>query len=188
MKKAITVFCAAILAPAILHASGADTDIQQAEKAAAAFGGALKSELVTAMQSGGALEAIEVCHVRAGEIAGTVSAETGMNVSRVSAKNRNPANAANDWQMDVLRSFDERKNAGEDAATLTWSETVETGNGTEFRYMKAIPAAGICLQCHGTAIAPEVSAKLRQLYPDDKAVGYSEGDIRGAFLVTRLLD
>lgn len=54
--------------------------------------------------------------------------------------------------------------------------------------MKAIPTAGLCLQCHGTAINPEVSAKLNELYPHDKAVGYREGDIRGAFLVTSKLD
>lgn len=188
MKRAIAGLCAALLIPAGLHASDDDTQIEQARKATAAFGGALKSELVRAMQSGGALEAIEVCHTRADEIAETVSKDTGMDVSRISSKNRNPANAANDWQLAVLRSFDERRKSGDAPAALTWSETVDTASGREFRFMKAIPTAGLCLQCHGTAINPEVSAKLNELYPHDKAVGYREGDIRGAFLVTSKLD
>ena len=54
--------------------------------------------------------------------------------------------------------------------------------------MKAIPTDGLCLQCHGTAIPAEVADKLAELYPHDKAVGYREGDIRGAFVVTSLLD
>lgn len=189
MKKTAAGLCAALLMPAGLLASGGyAAEIEQAKKAAAAFGGALKSELVMAMQSGGAIEAIDVCHTRADEIAGRLSKETGMNVSRVSVKNRNPGNVANDWQLKVLQSFDERRESGETPGSLTWNETVENPNGAEFRFMKAIPTGGLCLQCHGTAIAPEVSTRLNELYPDDKATGYSEGQIRGAFLVTRQLD
>ena len=43
----------------------------------------------------------------------------------------------------------------------------------------------MCLQCHGQSIAPDVREKLSGLYPEDKATGYREGDIRGAFVVTR---
>ena len=43
----------------------------------------------------------------------------------------------------------------------------------------------LCLGCHGKSIAPEVKAKLAELYPEDKATGFSEGDLRGAFVVTR---
>ena len=54
--------------------------------------------------------------------------------------------------------------------------------------MKAIPTAPLCLQCHGEAIAPPVAEKITKLYPEDKATGFREGDIRGAFVVTKLLD
>lgn len=184
MIRAATRFFSVLFLPAVLQASDAGNEVDRAGAAVEAFGAALKSELMAAMQSGGALEAIQVCHARADEIAENISREAGMKVSRISARNRNPANAAGDWQMEVLRSFEERKQAGESPAMLTWSQTVETGTGNEFRFMKAIPTAGLCLQCHGTAIAPEVSAKIRALYPGDRATGYSEGDIRGAFLVT----
>ncbi|RPH93345.1 MAG: DUF3365 domain-containing protein, partial [Lysobacterales bacterium] len=36
--------------------------------------------------------------------------------------------------------------------------------------------------------APSVAQKIAELYPDDKASGYSEGDIRGAFVVTRRVE
>ena len=51
--------------------------------------------------------------------------------------------------------------------------------------MKAIPTGAVCLNCHGTKIAPEVSQALAGLYPEDRATGFNEGDIRGAFVVTR---
>jgi hypothetical protein len=53
--------------------------------------------------------------------------------------------------------------------------------------MKAIPTGEVCLKCHGTQIAPEVSQVLASLYPEDRATGYKEGDIRGAFVVIRKL-
>ena len=111
-----------------------------------------------------------------------------MQLSRVSLKNRNPANAPIEWQVSVLEGFDRQKAAGKDITKLAWSETVDTADGQEFRFMKAIPTGEVCLKCHGSKLAPEVGQVLAELYPEDRATGYSEGDIRGAFVVTRKLD
>jgi hypothetical protein len=108
-------------------------------------------------------------------------------LSRVSLKNRNPANMPNSWQTTVLEDFEQQRAAGKDVTALTWSETVSTADGREFRFMKAIPTGKICLQCHGEKLAPEVSAVVSQLYPQDRATGFSEGDIRGAFVAVQKL-
>jgi hypothetical protein len=160
----------------------------QAKASVAAFATALKSELSSAMQAGGPLQAIELCNTRAPAIAKEISLQQDMQVSRVSERNRNPGNAPNEWQATVLQEFQARLAAGEDADSLAWHDITETGGGQEFRFMKAIPTAPMCLACHGEAIAPPVAAKIAELYPDDKATGFSEGDLRGAFVVTRALD
>lgn len=162
--------------------------VGQAKASVAAFASALKSELTAAMQAGGPLEAIEVCNTKAPAIADEISAQQGMEVSRVSERNRNPANAPSPWQAAVLNEFESRKAAGEDPTTLTWQEIAETDAGREFRFMKAIPTAPVCLACHGEAIAPPVAEKLAMLYPEDKATGFREGDLRGAFAVTKPID
>ena len=43
-----------------------------------------------------------------------------------------------------------------------------------------------CLACHGSAdyIAPSTRALLHSLYPRDRAVNFTEGDLRGAIVVT----
>ena len=94
------------------------TDREKAMAATSAFGKALKAELVTAMQAGGPLAAIEVCNSKAPAIAEAVSLDQGMEVSRVSLRNRNPDNAPNAWQAEVLASFEERIGEGEDAGRL----------------------------------------------------------------------
>jgi hypothetical protein len=154
-----------------------------AKEAIQALGSTLKNELETAMKSGGTINALEVCNVKAPVIAEEISWEQDVQVSRTSLKYRNPANAPNEWQTTVLEDFEAKKAAGEDPATLVYSEIVNN----EFRFMKAIPTAGLCLACHGTDISPEVTAELARLYPQDMATGFKEGDLRGAFVVVKNL-
>ena len=56
-----------------------------------------------------------------------------------------------------------------------------------YRYMRALPTQELCLGCHGTddRLSPAVKARLAALYPDDKAVGYGLGQIRGAMTIKK---
>lgn len=163
------------------------TDSQLRSDAAAAvqrFGAQLKGELQQAMARGGPLAAVEVCHTRAPAIADELSAQTGFQLTRVSLKHRNLERGRPlEWQREVLHSFDTQLAAGVAASEL---EFVATTDG-EYRFMKAIPTAPLCLTCHGTAIAPELEARLTSLYPEDLATGYQAGELRGAFVAIRSL-
>ena len=160
----------------------------QAKAAVQALASSLKSELLAAIEAGGPTGAIEVCHTRAPAIAAEISEQSGLEVTRVSQRNRNPGNAPTEWQSAVLEDFKSRLEAGEDPATVAWQEVAELDGGREYRFMKAIPTGGLCLQCHGSAIGPELAARIVELYPDDRATGFEAGDLRGAFVVTRDLD
>lgn len=152
------------------------------------YGTTLKQELQTAMKAGGPMNAVEVCNLSAPAIAAKVSASQDVAIGRTSLKNRNADNAPTDWQRTVLESFEARKAAGEDAAALEYAEIVDTEAGPEFRFMKAIPTGEVCLNCHGSDLSAELSAKIRSHYPDDKATGFAIGDLRGAFVVTESVD
>mgnify|MGYP000379000857 CR=1 FL=1 len=49
--------------------------------------------------------------------------------------------------------------------------------------------AELCLSCHGAraSLSPAVSERLRTLYPDDRAVDYRVGEIRGAMTLRQPL-
>ena len=193
MKKSIL---AAIL-PFLVTTAGAaenmamdDIMASKTEDAKAAMkqlGGSLKAELQTAIKDGGPTNAISVCNKRAPEIASQVSSEKDLQIGRVSLLNRNPSNAAEGWKKAVLEDFETRKAAGESPDKLVFREIAEVDGGKEFRMMKAIPTAKLCLTCHGKEIEPSLAARIDELYPDDKAKGFSEGDLRGAFWVTSKL-
>lgn len=184
MKRILVAAC---LCGAVFNGVLADSASEQTAMAKAAvksLADSLKHELQTAMQSGGPAAAIQVCNTRAMPLTDEIASENKLQLARVSLRNRNPANAPNAWQAAVLQDFEVRRAAGEDVNQLTWSETADGGGAKEFRFMKAIPTGGVCLACHGTALSPDISRVLNELYPDDQATGFSEGDIRGAFVVT----
>ena len=150
---------------------------------------ALKGELVGALESGGPVEAIAVCNERAPALADEAAAASGWQVARTSLKLRNPGNAPDAWETAVLRNFEARTAAGEDPTGIEFSAVVDQQGQRSYRYMKAIPTAEKpCLACHGKALAPQVTERLAELYPEDRATGYSAGEIRGAFTLSRPLD
>ncbi|PHS11838.1 MAG: hypothetical protein COA86_19000 [Kangiella sp.] len=85
------------------------------------------------------------------------------------------------WETDVLEKFNRLQKEGVNPKGMEFYEVVNEDGQEYFRHMKAIPTGGICLACHGKTIAPNLISKLDELYPDDKARGYSVGQIRGAF-------
>lgn len=179
-----------ILGGLLCNVAYAETELS-AEKLAGyrqsiqAYSGALKQELTSAIKSGGAMAALDVCHLKAPQIAQQVSEKAGINVARTSLKPRNAASAPDAWEEEVLKSFEARK--GEDVNTLEFHAIVESEGKREARYMKAIPTAEVCLTCHGSKIQPELLEKIKALYPQDKAVGFNVGDLRGAFTVRETL-
>ncbi len=154
----------------------------EATALAAEFLGRLKPQLQQAMQAGGPVNAIDVCAEQAPKIADALSAESGWTVKRVSLKARNASRALPDnWEKSVLREFDRRQAAGEDPATISYSESTNSS----YRFMQAQAAQGVCLVCHGENIAPQVQQTLDQYYPDDTATGYTLGQVRGAISLSK---
>ena len=166
--------------------------VRQAQVIAADFQANLKSALMQAMSSGGPVSAIEVCRLESPKITGELSGD-GWVVARTALKVRNPANAPSPWQRSQMESMVKALAAGEKAAALTVSDVREDGEGGQgkelstFYYMQPIMTGKLCLICHGTQLAPDVQQALNKRYPDDQAVGFSEGDLRGAFAFTKTL-
>jgi len=181
----------AILAAALLAAlPAAATDLlPEARKVAGALPGKLLAVLTVEMDQGGPEGAISACRDKAPQIAKAASAETGWAIRRVSLNNRNPKAVPDAWERAVLEEFDRRAAAGENPKTLEKGEVVADGERKSYRYMKALPTVDLCLNCHGAhaSLSPAVRDKLAALYPQDKAVGYSLGQIRGAMTLKKPL-
>jgi hypothetical protein len=124
------------------------------------------------LQSEGPAAAIEVCSQEAVEIAKQVGQEHGVQIGRTSFKLRNPANAPRDWVQPYV----------EQRIESPQSLTLENGNhGALFPIRLDVK----CLMCHGGPddMLEQVSETLAKRYPDDRATGFKQGDLRGWFWV-----
>jgi hypothetical protein len=165
--------------------------MQETRDIAAAMLKELGQTLQAAMADGGPENAIGVCKTQAPEIAMKLSMKHQLKVARVGTRARNPdMGVPNEWQTQAMKQFESRLAKGDKPYDIEFIQLVKSGSyDLELRYAKPIVLQPMCTACHGTPeqISPEVKAKLDQLYPNDKAVNYKPGELRGAVVVTRLL-
>jgi hypothetical protein len=189
MKHLTKLYALCLLGLSLVQAQAQDSDmLTQSRAVSQSMLKELGQKLQSAMAEGGAVNAIGVCNTQAPEIAGRVSSQNQVKLSRVGTRARNPVmGVPNDWQAKALAQFDAALARGEKPADIEFSETVETTNGKEFHFAKPIVLQPMCVSCHGSPeqISPEVKAKLNELYPNDKAVGYQPGQLRGAVVLSR---
>lgn len=149
------------------------------------FGGQLKPKLIAAIQSGGLEHAIDFCSVESPKIATELSKQTGWTIKRVSLKARNKSTATPDeFEKNTLTQFDDRQKNGEQPSSIYYGAVVDGS----YRFMRAQGVGAICLSCHGDAVSTDVKKALNKHYPDDVATGYSLGQVRGAFSLSKALN
>ena len=165
--------------------------MQETRDIAAAMLKELGQTLQASIADGGPENAIGVCKTQAPEIAMKLSMKHQLKVARVGTRARNPdMGVPNDWQTQAMKQFESRLAKGDKPYDIEFIQLVKSGSyDLELRYAKPIVLQPMCTACHGTPeqISPEVKAKLDKLYPNDKAVNYKPGELRGAVVVTRLL-
>lgn len=158
-----------------------ETADMQSRALAKSFGARLQTALQEALSDAGPAEAVGVCSQVAPQIASKLSRQSGAKVRRTSLRYRNPANAPEPWEADILRRFEAQAATSDPNEPLEYFAIQEDGS---VRYMLAIRTGAVCLACHGTALTPSLERKLEQDYPHDRARGYALNDLRGAFSVS----
>jgi hypothetical protein len=186
MNRSIAI---ALLAAALPAAAADEPWVAEARAVASSVPPKLLAVLNDEIAKGGPEAAIAVCREKAPQLAKAASDETGWSVRRVSLRNRNPKAIPDAWERAALEDFDRRAAAGEPPATLEKAELVVVDGARTYRYMRALPVQPLCLACHGdpAQMSPAVKERLKALYPDDKAVGYAPGQIRGAMTIRKPL-
>jgi len=161
--------------------SGAVVDsllISAANQAISQFSSQLQTSLKIALDDGGPLNAVNVCNVVAPDIQ-TAHVRDGWFLERVTAKPRNRNNQADSAQLAILTLFG---STNAPSFVAQWDDEIKR---EKFRYYRPIRTNELCGGCHGdpSSFVAGLSDELKKLYPDDKAVGYKSGDLRGMFAI-----
>ncbi len=140
----------------------------------------LKGELLKSLQKP-PYEAIDVCHEKALKITKQVEEEFdhGIKVKRTSLKYRNPKNKPDEIDKQILTYLEKLNKQGKLPQELVVK--VNEGGKSYYRYYKPLKIKPLCLMCHGDPklMDKKLLAKIKKYYPNDRAVGYKVGDLRG---------
>ncbi|MFK7933715.1 MAG: DUF3365 domain-containing protein [Saprospiraceae bacterium] len=142
---------------------------------------ALSQELKTAYQQGGMENAVQYCNIHALPITDSLAQANKVQIKRVSDRVRNPQNIANVNEKELILNYKKQLEQNEQlkAQILT--------NDDNTVYYQPILLNEFCLNCHGTLGKELDSLKyqtIKSLYPEDRAIGYQAGDLRGMWKVT----
>jgi len=141
----------------------------------------LKTELTNAMARGGIKEAVIYCNLNALKITDSLSKIHGVEIKRLSTKNRNPNNL-----LDLKTDLKYVNNNG----IGSHEEYIANEDGVLNSLTTYIPikTKPMCLSCHGDIknnIGEENYKLIKSIYPNDKATGYKEGDLRGFWSIKK---
>jgi len=180
----VVTACSSDRPPSAGRASTPDAlPLARARTAADDLGRDLMGLLTSELQRGGPEAAIAVCADSAQHRTARHNAE-GTMVRRVGTRTRNPANRPDSVEAAVLRSFAAALAAGRMSGDTAFTAEA-AGGAREVRFLRPIRVAQPCLACHGPpeSFSPAVRELLSERYPQDEAVGYRIGDLRGAISV-----
>ena len=158
--------------------------------AASKFMGGLKSILINQIKSEGVLSAVAVCSDTAQVLTNEFGLMKGVYIKRVSFKNRNINNVPDGIEAKALKKFEQTKSESKLTTDTEHFEITKENDHQYLRYMKPIKIGAACLKCHGNEekISAEIKKLIAKRYPDDKAVDYKNGDLRGAVSIKKLIN
>ncbi|MFT5886997.1 MAG: mono/diheme cytochrome c family protein [Arcticibacterium sp.] len=137
----------------------------------------LGKNIMAAMSNRGAENALEFCNTQAIPLTDSMATALSINIKRVSDKARNPRNKANEEELAYIHILQKQIAASEQLKPHV------NPKGERVKTYYPIISNGMCLQCHGKNIKPNVASKINELYPEDLATGYDANEIRGIWVV-----
>jgi hypothetical protein len=158
--------------PARFRPEEAPRDLQpalaRAEAAVRTLREQLAARLAAEIASAGIVRSMAVCQRDAPALAAVVSAQTGVDVGRISARLRPGASPPRPWMAPFVEEVSTRRAADVGAVVLDL--------GDRIGLLRPVPLAASCLGCHGAAdrVLPEV-----KLASDGGPAAFAEGDLRG---------
>ena len=151
------------------------------DKIAMASFESLSGNLKAAASRGGIANAIQFCNMNALPLTDSLSKTFNAKIKRSSLKLRNPGNQPDSleaYMLDLYAQILKMKKPMVGKTLLT--------NNNDVRYFAPIILKSQCLKCHGVIgqdVKDETYAIIKEHYPNDAAVDFKEGDLRGIWSI-----
>lgn len=142
--------------------------------------GQLGKNLIGTIQKEGTINALKFCNIKAYPLTDSMSVALNAKIKRVSDRPRNTDNAANETELNHIKTFKNKLENGEKI------EPVIEKKVNSVYFYAPITTDQLCLQCHGnigTDIKLNVLKAIDSLYPNDMAKGYALNQVRGIWSI-----
>lgn len=154
---------------------------EKGQAIAAATFTALSGKLQSAMKEGGVPNAVEYCNLAAFPLVDSLSNVYKASIRRTSFKVRNPKDAPSQVEKGVLEEYEKTASTGGDLKPIV--KQMENGKVV---FYAPIKVNAFCLKCHGKigeTLKEEDYSVIKKAYPEDEAIGYVDGDLRGMWSI-----
>ncbi|MCF8257508.1 MAG: DUF3365 domain-containing protein [Flavobacteriales bacterium] len=157
------------------------TYLKIGKEVADSVGGVLKRNLMKAMEEGGAVHAVEFCNAQAMPLTASFSKKYNTEVKRTSDRLRNPGNAPDDMEVQVIADYRKDHSEGKKLS----AKVAIDAQGRKVFYAPII-TSGQCMVCHGAEgdMTEDLRGRINALYPTDNAKGFNIDELRGIWSIT----
>jgi hypothetical protein len=141
----------------------------------------LSGRLAHALETGGVPHAVQYCNTVALPLTDSLSKVHNAVIRRTSKKTRNPKNQPSEWESKILDEYEIKAKSGEVLTPVVLSLEAKA-----VAFAAPIKVLPLCLKCHGKpgeTMFAEDAELVKQLYPQDLATGYAEGELRGMWSI-----
>jgi len=140
----------------------------------------LSTSLKEKMMEGGVVEAVEYCNIAAYPLTDSLSREYDVSIRRVSDRLRNQGNRGSELENEWIGKYKALQAKGEPLMPFIHRDDEHV------RFVAPIAVKPLCLSCHGQLekhISTTDYQVITDLYPEDQAINYATGDLRGIWSI-----
>lgn len=142
----------------------------------------LRTALTSSIQEAGIAATIPFCQMNASPLLDQIRKTYQARIDRVTDKPRNREHKVNENEAGLMRDFKRQIIAGTNLEPV-----LQSGADNIITYYSPIRIQPLCLSCHGligSDVAAETARALKNLYPEDQAIGYELDDLRGMWRIS----
>lgn len=156
--------------------------LKKGKEVAAATFKTLSGNLQKAMKEGGISNALEYCNLAAMPLVDSLSKVHNAEIRRTSLKVRNHKNQPTPQELAQLQAYEKQSKAGEKINAVVKKIDPHT-----VAFYAPISIMPVCEKCHGevgSTLLEKDYEVVQKLYPEDKAIGYASGNLRGMWSIS----
>lgn len=156
--------------------------LEKGKSIAAATFATLSGNLQKAMQEGGVQNAVSYCNLAASPLVDSLAKVYKADIRRSAILTRNPANNPTAAELSQFKIYRTTHKAGK-----TMNPAVQSIDANTVAFYAPIQLMPLCEKCHGVVgetIAAEDYQLIKQLYPQDEAINFKTGDLRGMWSIS----